>query len=82
MEQENTLLVQRNKDDRRVASRVAPPYLTEEGIVMIDRREGNDRRGAPIEKEHATQEKDLVLERLKRLVETYGYLQPIGKAVA
>ncbi|MBS0307921.1 MAG: hypothetical protein JSS58_03030 [Proteobacteria bacterium] len=50
--------------------------------MMIDRREGNDRRGASVEKEHATQEKALVLERLKRLVETYGYLQPIGKAVA
>ena len=30
--------------ERRSSVRSAPPYLTEEGFVMVDRREGSDRR--------------------------------------
>jgi hypothetical protein len=40
-------IVERKGADRRKATGVAPPYLTAEGFVLIDRREYADRRAAP-----------------------------------
>ena len=37
-------IVRRDSRDRRSTSYSAPPYFTEEGMVMVDRREGRDRR--------------------------------------
>ncbi|MGZ3158748.1 MAG: hypothetical protein ACXU7H_06670 [Burkholderiaceae bacterium] len=34
----------RQMADRRIASTAELPYQTEEGLIMFDRREGNDRR--------------------------------------
>ena len=36
----------RQMADRRVAPRAELPYQTEEGLIMFDRREANDRRAA------------------------------------
>jgi len=36
--------VQRSRQDRRVTPYAAAPYLTGEGFVLCDRREGGDRR--------------------------------------
>ena len=30
--------------ERRISAPVAPPFLTSEGLVLVDRREGSDRR--------------------------------------
>jgi hypothetical protein len=36
--------VSRDLEDRRVAAHCQPPYLAEEGLVLIDRREEYQRR--------------------------------------
>ena len=36
--------VSRGSVDRRIAAMVSPPYLTNEGITLVDRRESEDRR--------------------------------------
>lgn len=84
LELENELVVPRGREDRRKARNAAPPYLTEEGLVLVDRREGRDRRAVaaapkPDMPAAVTEEPDLVLERLKRLAEIYGYLPAAGK---
>lgn len=76
MEQE--LMMPRKKEDRRRASRTAPPYLTEEGMVLFDRREVSDRRratlaSAPSAGSAVSKQPDLVRERLQRLMDLYGY---------
>jgi hypothetical protein len=37
-------IVQRTNEDRRNERRMAPPYLTDEGMVLFDRRGTGDRR--------------------------------------
>jgi hypothetical protein len=37
---------ERDRRERRVTRSFQPPYLTEEGFVLIDRRENSDRRAA------------------------------------
>jgi hypothetical protein len=38
------ILVERSQCDRRTPVSSAPPYLTEEGMVLVDRRESLERR--------------------------------------
>lgn len=38
------IIIPRSGQDRRGSGDRPPPYLTEEGMVMFDRREGRDRR--------------------------------------
>ena len=38
------LFVARSDDDRREGNRSVPPYVTSEGLVLVDRRNGADRR--------------------------------------
>ncbi len=40
-------LANRSIGDRRNRNLDAPPYLTGEGMVLIERRSGSDRRGMP-----------------------------------
>jgi len=42
-------IVPRNNHDRRSGERLAPPYLTEEGMVLFDRRSDEDRRVASLQ---------------------------------
>ncbi|KPC51738.1 hypothetical protein [Amantichitinum ursilacus] len=44
--QDLQLRLHRHEDDRRQSAPVAGPWLTEEGIVMVDRRSGDERRHA------------------------------------
>jgi len=39
-----SFVVSRKADDRRSGRQLAPPYMTEEGMVLFDRRAGEDRR--------------------------------------
>lgn len=76
------LVVPRAREDRRKTRSFAPPYLTEEGLVLVDRREGRDRRAvtvAPQPEKARAEEPDLVLERLKMLAEVYGYFPAESK---
>ena len=41
-------VVERN-GERRKSAEVAPPYLTSEGLVLVDRRDGGDRRAQQTE---------------------------------
>ena len=41
-------VVERN-GERRKSADVAPPYLTSEGLVLVDRRDGDDRRAQQTE---------------------------------
>jgi hypothetical protein len=41
-----SFIVPRASQDRRSGDRLPPPYLTEEGMVLIDRRSPEDRRAA------------------------------------
>lgn len=34
----------RGSVDRRISTAISPPYVTEEGFTLVDRRERNDRR--------------------------------------
>jgi hypothetical protein len=43
---ENALFMPRETADRRVSVKAELPYLTEEGLILFDRREGGDRRAA------------------------------------
>jgi hypothetical protein len=75
----------RARQDRRRTPRTAPPYLTEEGMVLVDRREGCDRRAAPagqgvVSAVAPAREPDLVRERLQRLLDLYGYQPEAGQA--
>ena len=44
-EVEASYVVER-RDDRRQRGRFDPPYVTNEGLVLIDRRDGGERRSA------------------------------------
>ncbi|MBI1892132.1 MAG: hypothetical protein HYS18_15915 [Burkholderiales bacterium] len=44
LEKASQFFVARSTADRRAGDRIEPPYFTEEGIVMVDRRESQDRR--------------------------------------
>jgi hypothetical protein len=44
MDDDGELLAIRGKLDRRVSAQNEPPFFTEEGFVVIDRRDGCDRR--------------------------------------
>lgn len=37
----------REMADRRVSTKAELPYMTEEGLILFDRREGSDRRVTP-----------------------------------
>ncbi|HEY8025776.1 MAG TPA: hypothetical protein VIF60_14500 [Burkholderiaceae bacterium] len=39
-----SFVVSRKTQDRRSGRQLAPPYMTEEGMVLFDRRAGEDRR--------------------------------------
>ena len=39
-----SFIVARNNEDRRSGERLRPPYLTEEGMVLFDRRGQEERR--------------------------------------
>lgn len=39
-----SFVVSRNVEDRRSGRQSVPPYMTEEGMVLFDRRAGEDRR--------------------------------------
>lgn len=41
---EEKVLLPRIEQDRRQTKSESLPYLTEEGMIMVDRREGGDRR--------------------------------------
>ncbi len=43
----NAFFMPREMADRRVSTKAELPYLTEEGLILFDRREGKDRRAAP-----------------------------------
>lgn len=68
---ERDFMVARSGTDRRKAGRGAPPYLTEDGLVLVDRRESGERRTQRAANEGSG--RDLVLERVKRLAMLYGY---------
>lgn len=76
---ETGFIVQRERRERRVAGFCPPPYLTSEGFVLFDRREGGDRRKPQARPDAANDARsqavarDLVLERVKRLADLYGY---------
>jgi hypothetical protein len=40
----NQFILKRSASDRRKATHAKPPYMTEEGLVLIDRRDKVDRR--------------------------------------
>jgi hypothetical protein len=40
----NQFMLKRSVSDRRKATHAKPPYMTEEGLVLIDRRDKVDRR--------------------------------------
>jgi len=39
-----SFVVSRKVEDRRSGRQLAPPFMTEEGMVLFDRRDGEDRR--------------------------------------
>ena len=39
-----SFVVSRKVEDRRSGRLLVPPYMTEEGMVLFDRRDGDDRR--------------------------------------
>lgn len=78
-------IVARQPFDRRQTRTAAPPYLTEEGLVLVDRREGRDRRAgnrAPAADTQTAEEGEsqLALERMKRLAALYGYQPAVAQA--
>ncbi len=44
MQDDIGFVVQRARQDRRNGERREPPYLTDEGMVLVDRRSHEDRR--------------------------------------
>ena len=44
-QQDNSYFVPRNAEERRVEPAGSPPYFTDEGMVLVDRREARERRG-------------------------------------
>lgn len=93
---ESDVLVERRREDRRVASHRPPPYVTDEGFVLYDRREG-DERSRP-ERHMAGNESviptatepapvpapapDLVSQRMQHLAAMYGYVSTQARAQA
>lgn len=45
MIQDLKIVVPRSRDDRRINDVRPPPYISSEGLVLVDRREIADRRG-------------------------------------
>jgi hypothetical protein len=54
-------IVSRSTLERRSEKRRAPPYLTEEGMVLVDRRVMQDRRGASLPADTENMETDAEL---------------------
>lgn len=81
-----SFVVERSHEDRRVAQHMAPPYLTEEGFILYDRREGGERRGAGTVADGAKLRPlatpDLVAQRMEHLAALYGYVSAQAQAQA
>jgi len=79
-------VVERSREDRRVAPHAAPPYLTEEGFVLVDRREGGERRGSRNADDSGASvpavTPDLVAQRMEHLAALYGYVSAQAQAQA
>ncbi len=76
---EGKVILERSLAERRKIRAIVPPYLTEEGIVLFDRREGDERRtpASPPAMEappRPTAPLDLVMERMRHLADLYGYV--------
>lgn len=81
--QDSRMMVERTRKERRVGPRTAPPYVTEEGFVLYDRREGGDRRRRPDEVSAANEPSpDLVTQRMQHLAAMYNYVSAQSKAQA
>jgi len=52
LEHGSQFFVCRDPRDRRVPSLDQPPYMTEEGVVLIDRRVQGDRRTIQLQVQH------------------------------
>jgi hypothetical protein len=82
---ESRLLTERTGEDRRVAPYMAPPYVTEEGFVLYDRREGGERRRRPEQVKAANEAvpvPDLVAQRMQHLAAMYSYASAQARAQA
>lgn len=91
---ESDLLVERSREDRRVAAYQPPPYVTDEGFVLYDRREGGERSRpqrhmAGNEPAISTASApapapapDLVSQRMQHLAAMYGYVSTQARAQA
>lgn len=81
-----SFMVERSQEDRRVSKHMAPPYLTEEGFILYDRREGGERRGSrqPAETAESRPQAapDLVAQRMEHLSALYGYVSAQAQAQA
>ncbi|TCS34732.1 hypothetical protein EDC30_11264 [Paucimonas lemoignei] len=81
--QESRVMVERAREERRVAPHKAPPYVTEEGFVLYDRREGRDRRRRPEQPIAANEaELDLVAQRMQHLTAMCNYMVAQSRAQA
>ncbi|QAU34072.1 hypothetical protein [Janthinobacterium sp. 17J80-10] len=81
-----SFVVERSSEDRRVAQHMAPPYLTDEGFILYDRREGGERRGcsqpADAAESRPSASPDLVSQRMEHLAALYGYASAQAQAQA
>jgi hypothetical protein len=83
--QESRFMVERKREERRVAPFKAPPYVTEEGLVLYDRREGRERRQRSEQAEAANEvvpPQDMVAQRMQHLAAMYNYVSAQSKAQA
>lgn len=81
--QESRIMVERTREERRVAPHMAPPYVTEEGFVLYDRREGGERRRRPEQASAANEPApDLVAQRMQHLAAMYNYVSAQSRAQA
>jgi len=87
---ESDLLVESSREDRRAASYRPPPYVTDEGFVLYDRREGGERSrperhmtsNEPAISTASAPAPDLVSQRMQHLAAMYGYVSTQARAQA
>lgn len=79
-------VIERSREERRTAPHAAPPYLTEDGFVLYDRREGGDRRGSQKAVDSRDSKRpavpDLLAQRMEELSALYGYVSAQAQAQA
>lgn len=90
--QESRGTAERDRCERRVAPSMPPPYVTEDGFVLYDRREARDSRGAPGQPgqgetaresiPETAPEPDLVTLRMQHLSAMYHYVSAQARAQA